>query len=153
MLVAGACAGVAHAAQTGDAGQFPRLLGAALAQVPAAWVLAGLALAIFGLLPRATLAAWAALALCLALAELGPVLELSQSVIDLSPFAHSPQLPGRRLHRRAAVAGRDRRGAGRRRARCACGGATSASASDGERALDGLLVQPHGELARGLAGA
>jgi ABC-2 type transport system permease protein len=40
------------------------------------------------------LASWAALALCLALAELGPVLKLSQSVIDLSPFAHSPQLPG-----------------------------------------------------------
>ena len=65
-----------------------------MAQVPAAWVLAGFALAVFGLLPRATLAAWAALALCLALAELGPVVELSQSVIDLSPFAHSPQLPG-----------------------------------------------------------
>ena len=94
MLVAGLFAGAAHAAQTGDAGQLPRLLGAALAQVPAAWVLAGFALAIFGLLPRATLAAWAALALCLALAELGPVVELSQSVIDLSPFAHSPQLPG-----------------------------------------------------------
>ena len=40
------------------------------------------------------MASWAALALCLALAELGPVIELSQSVIDLSPFAHSPQLPG-----------------------------------------------------------
>ena len=39
-------------------------------------------------------AAWAALALCLALAELGPVLELSNTIIDLSPFAHSPQLPG-----------------------------------------------------------
>ena len=62
-----------HAAQTGDAGQFPRLLGAALPQAPAAWVLAGLTLALFGLLPRATIAAWAALALCLALAELGPV--------------------------------------------------------------------------------
>jgi len=78
----------------GDAAELPRLLGAALAQVPAAWVLAGVALLLFGLVPRATTAAWAALALCLALAELGPVLELSQGVIDLSPFAHSPQLPG-----------------------------------------------------------
>jgi ABC-2 type transport system permease protein len=94
MLLAGAYAGLAHAAQTGDAGQLPRLLAAAVAQVPAAWVLAGFALAVLGLLPRATLAAWAALALCLALAELGPVVELSQAVIDLSPFAHSPQLPG-----------------------------------------------------------
>jgi len=92
--VAGVTAGLAHAAQTGDAAQLPRLLGAALAQVPAAWVLAGVALLLVGLVPRATTAAWAALALCLALAELGPVLELSKSVIDLSPFAHSPQLPG-----------------------------------------------------------
>jgi ABC-2 type transport system permease protein len=75
-------------------GQLPRLLGAALAQVPAAWVLAGVALTLFGLAPGATTAAWGVLALCLALAELGPVLELSQSIIDVSPFAHSPQLPG-----------------------------------------------------------
>lgn len=94
MAVTGLAAGVGHAAQTGDAAQLPRLLAAALAQVPAAWVLAGVALAIFGFLPRATVAAWAVLALCLALAELGPVAELSQTVIDLSPFAHSPQLPG-----------------------------------------------------------
>jgi ABC-2 type transport system permease protein len=94
LLVAGLTAGSAHAAQVGDAGQLPRLVGAALAQVPAAWVLAGVALALFGLAPKATVASWGALALCLALAELGPVLELSQSVIDLSPFAHTPQLPG-----------------------------------------------------------
>ena len=94
LAAAGLTAGVADAAQTGDAGQIPRLLGAALAQTPAAWVLAGVALALFGLAPRAALASWGALALCLALAELGPVLKLSTSVIDLSPFAHSPQLPG-----------------------------------------------------------
>jgi ABC-2 type transport system permease protein len=68
--------------------------GAALAQVPAAWVPAGVALALFGLAPRAVAASWGVLALCLALAELGPVLGLSQAVIGLSPFAHSPQLPG-----------------------------------------------------------
>jgi ABC-2 type transport system permease protein len=94
LATAGLTAGIAHAAQTGDAGQLPRLLGAVLAQVPAAWVLAGVALALFGLAPRLTTAAWAALALCLALAELGPVLELSRTIIDVSPFAHSPQLPG-----------------------------------------------------------
>jgi ABC-2 type transport system permease protein len=95
LLALGGCAaGVAHAVTTGDAAELPRLLAAALAQVPAAWVLAGVALALFGLAPRATTAAWAALAVCLALAELGPVLELSQAVIDVSPFAHSPRLPG-----------------------------------------------------------
>jgi ABC-2 type transport system permease protein len=39
-------------------------------------------------------ASWGVLAACLALAELGPVLKLSEAVIDLSPFAHSPRLPG-----------------------------------------------------------
>jgi ABC-2 type transport system permease protein len=57
-------------------------------------VLAGLALAIFGVAPRYSVAGWGAVALCLALAELGPVLELPQAIVDVSPFPHSPQLPG-----------------------------------------------------------
>ena len=59
---AGLTAGIAHAAQTGDAEQIPRLLGAALAQAPAAWVLAGVTLALFGAVPRATVASWGVLA-------------------------------------------------------------------------------------------
>jgi len=94
LAAAGLTAGIAYAAQTSDAGQVPRLLAAALTQTPAAWVIAGVTLALFGIAPRATVAAWGVLAACLALAELGPVLELSKSVIDLSPFARSPQLPG-----------------------------------------------------------
>ena len=91
---AGLAAGTAHALQTGDAGQLPRVLAAGLAQVPAAWVLAGLALALFGLAPRAAVAGWAALAVCLALGQLGPVLDLPGWAMDASPFVHSPQLPG-----------------------------------------------------------
>lgn len=91
---AGLVAGLGHAAQTGEARQITRLLGAAVAQAPAAWVLAALALALFGLIPRGTAAAWGALALALALVELGPIADLPQTLIDVSPFAHSPQLPG-----------------------------------------------------------
>ncbi len=94
LAAAGLAAGLGHAAQTGDAGQIPRLLGAALLQAPAAWVLAGLTLALFGALPRGTAAAWAALAVALALVELGPLADLPQALVDVSPFAHSPQLPG-----------------------------------------------------------
>ena len=94
LAAAGLAAGVGHAAQTGDAGQIPRLLGAALLQAPAAWVLAGLTLALFGAFPRGTAAAWAALAVALALVELGPLADLPQALVDISPFAHSPQLPG-----------------------------------------------------------
>ena len=94
LAAAGLAAGLGHAAQTGDAGQIPRLLGAALLQAPAAWVLAGLTLALFGAFPRGTAAAWAALAVALALVELGPLADLPQALVDVSPFAHSPQLPG-----------------------------------------------------------
>jgi len=94
LAAAGLAAGIAHAAQTADAQEVPRLLGAALAQAPAAWVLAALALLLFGAIPRGTAAAWGALALALALVELGPLADLPQTLVDVSPFAHSPQLPG-----------------------------------------------------------
>jgi ABC-2 type transport system permease protein len=92
MLVTGVAAGIGHAAQTGDASEFFRVLGIALLQAPAAWVLGALTLLLFGALPRAVAAAWGALALCLALGQLGPVADLPQSLVDASPFAHGPVL-------------------------------------------------------------
>ncbi|MDA0180863.1 ABC transporter permease [Solirubrobacter phytolaccae] len=97
LAAAGLAAGLGHAAQTGDANEIPRLTAAALTQAPAAWVLAALALALFGAIPKGTAAAWGALALALALVELGPLADLPQTLIDVSPFAHSPQLPGGEL--------------------------------------------------------
>jgi ABC-2 type transport system permease protein len=92
LVAVGFPAGVAHALQTGDAAQLWRVLGGALAQIPAAWVLAGVTLALFGLAPRATAASWAALAACLLLAELGPVIDLPSWTLDISPFAHVPKI-------------------------------------------------------------
>jgi ABC-2 type transport system permease protein len=95
LAAAGLAAGLAHGLRTGALGtQLPRVLAAALARVPAAWVIAGVALALYGLAPRAASASWGALALCLLLGELGPVLDLSDTVIGISPFAHVPKLPG-----------------------------------------------------------
>ncbi|MEH0845142.1 ABC transporter permease [Micromonospora sp. CPCC 205711] len=74
--------------------ELPRMVGAALAQVPAAWVLAGLAVLLFGLLPRLAPVAWAVLAVCVLLGQLGAVLELSQWLLDVSPFSHTPQVLG-----------------------------------------------------------
>src|SRR5262249_31788736 len=54
MLVTGLTAGIAHAAQMGDFGELWRVLDAAVLQSPAAWILAGITLTLFGLLPRAT---------------------------------------------------------------------------------------------------
>lgn len=95
LAVAGLGIGVAHGVRTGAVGtQVPRLLGAALVQLPAVWVLAGITVALFGLVPRAATAGWVALAGCVLLGQLGPVLRLDQRLLDVSPFVHLPRLPG-----------------------------------------------------------
>jgi ABC-2 type transport system permease protein len=94
MVVSGLFAGIAHAARVGDAGQVGRLTAAALVHVPAAWVLTGIVVATFGLAPRLVSAGWAALVAFVLLGELGPVFELNQRIMDISPFAHVPRLPG-----------------------------------------------------------
>jgi ABC-2 type transport system permease protein len=93
---AGLTAGLAYGLRTGDVGsQLPRLLGAALAQVPATWLMAGVAVAATGLVPRmAASAGWAALGVIALLTLVGPTLRLPQWVMDISPFTHLPRLPG-----------------------------------------------------------
>jgi ABC-2 type transport system permease protein len=95
LTCAGVAAGLAHGIGTGDVGgQLPRVLAGALVQIPAAWVLAGIALACFGLVPRLAFPGWAALIAFLLLDQLGEILQLDQRVLDLSPFTHVPKLPG-----------------------------------------------------------
>jgi ABC-2 type transport system permease protein len=65
-----------------------RVLGAGAAYLPAELLVAGLALALFGLWPRAFPAAWAALAAVAFIAFLGPGLKLPKWVLDLSPTTH-----------------------------------------------------------------
>jgi ABC-2 type transport system permease protein len=85
--------GIADALASHDAGRVAVLTGSALALVPAVWVLAGVAVALFGLVPRAAPAAWGVLGACFLLAYLGPLLSLPDWVMDLSPFTHVPLLP------------------------------------------------------------
>jgi ABC-2 type transport system permease protein len=94
--VAGLATGLVYGASTGDAGgQLGRQLAAALVQAPAAWVLAGLAVALFGLVPRmAILAGWTLLGVAALLILIGPSLRLPQWALDVTPFAHVPKLPG-----------------------------------------------------------
>ena len=95
LLLVGLTTGLVYGAQTPDMGRaVGQLLGSALAQVPAVWVLAGIAVVLFGLVPRWSAAAWGALVAFLVLTELGSVLNLSHWVTDLSPFSHVPKLPG-----------------------------------------------------------
>jgi ABC-2 type transport system permease protein len=94
LLAGGLGAGLGNAAHTGDAGSIGRILAGALVQIPAAWVLTALVLAAFGLAPRLVVVGWAALVAFLLLGQLGPLLELKQWLMDLSPYTHVPKLPG-----------------------------------------------------------
>ena len=98
LTAAGLAAGLVHGLRVHDVGrQLPRVLGAALVQLPAAWVLAGIAVLLFGFAPRLAAAGWGVLGACLLLAELGPVLKLPQWTTDISPFTHVPKIPGTAL--------------------------------------------------------
>jgi len=96
LAVAGVAAGLAYGLRAGSAGtQVATMLGAALGQLPAALVLAAVAVWFFGFWPEASVAgAWGAVGLVVLLALFGQVLQLSHWVLDVSPFTHAPRLPG-----------------------------------------------------------
>jgi ABC-2 type transport system permease protein len=96
LAIAGVATGLGYGLRAGDAGgETARMLGAGLAQLPAALVLVGVAMLAFGVLPDACLAiGWTGLGLAVALNIFGPMLQLSHWVMDISPFSHAPRLPG-----------------------------------------------------------
>ncbi|WP_067469169.1 ABC transporter permease [Actinomadura macra] len=95
LTLTGIAVGLVHGVRSDDlGGQLPRVFGAALAQLPAVWVIAAATVLLFGLLPRATQAGWGVLTVCVMLGQVGPVLNLPQAVLDVSPFTHTPKLPG-----------------------------------------------------------
>jgi ABC-2 type transport system permease protein len=95
MLVGALAIGLVYGGVIGDVGrQVPRILGGALVQLPAIWVLAGLAIAFAGRLPRIAYAAWGGLAICLLILFVGGAVRLNQWIMDVSPFTHLPHVPG-----------------------------------------------------------
>ncbi|MFJ8788989.1 ABC transporter permease [Streptomyces sp. NPDC102462] len=70
------------------------ILGACLVQVPAVWVVGGLAVLVYGVLPRGAMVAWGVAGAVLLIGWVGPALDVPQVVLDLSPFGHLPKLPG-----------------------------------------------------------
>jgi ABC-2 type transport system permease protein len=96
LAAAGLGMGLGYGAAVSDpGGQLARLLGAALAQLPATLAVAAIAVAAFGLLPQwCGPAGWTALAVCGVIGVFGPALNLPQAVLDISPFTHVPKLPG-----------------------------------------------------------
>ncbi|MBH5336173.1 ABC transporter permease [Streptomyces pactum] len=96
LLAAGGLAlGIGFGAATGDlGGELPPVLAAMLAQLPAVWVITGLAVLVVGLLPQLSPAVWGVVGAVVAIGWLGPAADLPQWVVDVSPFGHLPKLPG-----------------------------------------------------------
>jgi ABC-2 type transport system permease protein len=95
LAAGGLGAGLAYGVGTHDlSAQLPRVLGAALVQLPAALVVAGIAILLFGLVPGLVPASWAAVVACVVIGQIGWGLKLSQRILDISPFTHVPKLPG-----------------------------------------------------------
>lgn len=94
LVIAGVVTGTLHGLRSGD---FPAGFGAGMAAmtapIPAALVMGGIAVLLFGVLPRLTSLAWGVLAAALLLGQLGPILQLPQWVMDLSPYTHIGSVP------------------------------------------------------------
>ena len=98
LITEGLIAGLVYGLTEGDvSGRLPAFLGATTAQIPAVWVLASLAVLLFGLAPRYSALAWAGVAAALLVLLVGSAMRLDQWVLDLSPFTHIPHLPGGEL--------------------------------------------------------
>lgn len=94
LLVAGLATGLGLAVAVGDPSQVLPLTVAALTRIPAAWVLVGLVVAVWGMWPHATALAWGVYAAFIVIGEFGQLWGAPRWVMDFSPFAHSPVLPG-----------------------------------------------------------
>ncbi|MEV4628158.1 anibiotic ABC transporter [Micromonospora sp. NPDC049523] len=93
--LAGVTMGLTYGLSVGDVGgELAELTAAAYVQLPSALILAGFAVAVFGLVPRMAVGlAWLGFILCLVLGQFGGLLNLPASVRDVSPFSHVPALP------------------------------------------------------------
>jgi ABC-2 type transport system permease protein len=99
LALAGVATGLGYGLRAAPAvsvgAEVARMFGAGMAELPAALVIAGIAIAAFGLLPEACVGiGWSVLGLALLINLFGQSLQLSHWVLDISPFTHVPRLPG-----------------------------------------------------------
>jgi ABC-2 type transport system permease protein len=72
---------------------FLRLVGSAVAQAPAVWVVVALAVLCFAFSSRLALLGWGVVVLFATLGQIGELLGFPQWVLDLSPYTHAPRMP------------------------------------------------------------
>jgi ABC-2 type transport system permease protein len=93
LVVGGFGLGLLAGIATDDLGLVARVGVASLAYVPAVWVVAAIAVALFGLLPHWTALGWAPVAVCFVIGMFGTLLDLPRAVLDVSPFELTPGVP------------------------------------------------------------
>jgi ABC-2 type transport system permease protein len=95
LAAAGAAGGLVYGLSVGEVGrELPRVLAGALVQLPAVWVLSGVTVALFGLLPRFAVGGWVPLGVFVLIWVVQMSVPLDPRLLDLSPFFQIPQLPG-----------------------------------------------------------
>jgi ABC-2 type transport system permease protein len=85
-LVLGLSSGLANGAKLGTLAGLESSVLAALVYLPAVWVLTGLVVLLFGVLPRLVMLTWVALVAAVLLGEFGVLLNLPDWMIAFSPF-------------------------------------------------------------------
>src|SRR3546814_12283460 len=86
LAAAGLGTGVTYGLIDGDAGHVPRLLAASLVHAPAALVVVGVTVALYGFVPRFAVAGWALVAALFVMGFFGDILSLPGGVLGSSPF-------------------------------------------------------------------
>lgn len=92
MFVAGIATGIGAALVTGSSSYIIELALAHLNQVPAVLVLLGVAAFLFGIFPRAIMAAWALLGFSVFIGTFGKLFNVPE-LFNLSPFNHLANMP------------------------------------------------------------
>lgn len=93
MLLGALAMGVTAAIALEDPSRIGAVLVGGLAQIPGAWVMTMLVVAVFGWWPRATVAVWAAFVVSVAITEFGVLWSLPGWLLNLSVFHVAPMLP------------------------------------------------------------
>ncbi|NED99225.1 ABC transporter permease [Phytoactinopolyspora halotolerans] len=97
IVIGGFGFGIAAAIDGRDIGYLGDSVAAAAVFIPAIWVAVGLAVALYGLVPRALGLAWIIPVYGFLVVYLGDLFGVDQSAHNLSPFGHVPELPAEDL--------------------------------------------------------
>lgn len=93
LFLTGLGAGITFATTTNEASDVWMMVEASLVYAPVLWLAAGIAAAVFGLIPRVMPLAWFVPVYGFFVLMLGPLLGLPEWLYDLSPFEYVPRLP------------------------------------------------------------